>query len=128
MARRKREPVYRRGDCFCNVLKWAWNEMDRGNDTEDVRIVHGTGANPSQGVIISHAWLERNGLVIDPTEGFSADKERCYELYKVKAYAVYTVHQATSILLRANHYGPWTKEEVGTDFVLYESEMKDTIP
>jgi len=102
------------GECFRNALKLA-SELDG-------IVVHGKVAmglpKPPWLKMIDHAWVEKDGIVYDPTTGMEWDKEAFYnKVNRAVSESRYTVTQATRNSIRTGKHGPWTAKEVGDNMI-----------
>ena len=91
------------GDCFRISAKWAVD-----NDAE---VVHGIVTNSATGKTFSHAWCEKNGLVIDLTIGIdltnNISTEYYYQSTQAKVEARYSSDKTLIQMLKNKHWGPW---------------------
>ena len=105
------------GDCYEAAGQFMMNECTFGNDDCDVVLVHGevAGQGPLEGVTFGHAWIEKNGLVIDKSNG------RNLVLPQAVYYAVgqinsignthrYSWPEARDMIISFEHWGPWDLE------------------
>ena len=110
-AEKLTSPVYRRGDCFANVIRWITH-----NDSEDAIVVHGKVTN-GKNERLDHAWIEQGNEVIDPTVDVYVDKIEFYAITKAEADAKYTSTQTLINAARTKHGGPWTRAEVRYNYL-----------
>jgi hypothetical protein len=94
----------RKGECFANanrVIKHFPN----------AKIVHGTidVISVKTGRIKrgSHAWLEMNDSVVDPTYSLITNRKTYYKAVKAKPKKKYTHEQVLINCLKFGHHGPW---------------------
>jgi len=105
------------GRCFRNVNLAA--ELDD-------RVIHGWIVN-LQGENLRHAWIERGGMVFDPTTGAELEEGHWYELVTAKPESIYTGEQAKINTIRSGNSGPWLLSEVGDRF-LWRKDAKRENP
>jgi len=72
--------------------------------------VHGTVQ--TIGKRIDHAWVEtETGYIWEPESGEFMKKSYFYERAKPEVKAKYTAEEATIMVARTKHFGPWTEQE-----------------
>jgi hypothetical protein len=97
------------GDCFVVVGHAA---MDK---EEQILICHGKVMRRQDGMIHTHAWIEKNGNVIDKSNGLDIEMpvKFYYALGNIDREKVrkYTPRNACELMVSTGHYGPWNKED-----------------
>jgi len=100
----------RDGDCY----KVAYQEVYRRSHEPNIYLVHGTvmGQGKVAGIRYSHAWVEKDGDVIDKTIPLFANgiaKEVYYHLGRVDEDILfkYTPKEMYEKAFEFKHYGPW---------------------
>lgn len=105
--RRKGGSRMSKGDCYQAAARFVL-------DNEGWTLVHGSavGQGPIKGVVHGHAWAEREGVVVDTSNGktLHVGRELFYAIGNVHDVTRYSREETRSKLLRYEHYGPWEKE------------------
>jgi len=92
-------------------LSHAYSEMIRkDNLKEPVLYVQGTITEPLTGKRIKHAWVESNGMVIDPTIDLVAKKDAYYK--RLNAKEIIRIEPFIAIMLFGRGLRFVTKDEV----------------
>jgi hypothetical protein len=97
------------GDCYRAAARFI---LSLGADT-DACLVHGevSGQGKLAGRRYGHAWVEINGVVIDPSNGraICMGRVQFYELGKIAGRQVrrYCWKEVIRELGSSAHYGPW---------------------
>jgi len=76
-------------------------------------LVHGKVTNV-EGKTFSHAWVEIDDDVIDPTAGTVMKKAQYYTLLDAKPEKKYSVDEAIIRMARTQHFGPWGENPMKT--------------
>ena len=109
------------GDCFQAAGRYVLNHP--GAEAEYV-LVHGivTGQGPLKGVQYTHAWIERDGNVLDYSNGKKTEVQAWlyYVLGRIETTVRYTPREAAKKMWETKHFGPWELEETPQ-----EKELKE---
>jgi len=106
------------GDCYEAAVNFVMAECSFGDaDDCDFTIVHGevAGQGPLEGYTFGHAWVLKDGMVIDRSNG--RDVQMPKKLYyalgqidRINNVWEYPWRQARNMILNYEHYGPWDLE------------------
>ena len=95
----------RGGDCFEAAAKYVMDE------DSDAILVHGevTGQGPIAGLKFGHAWAEKNGMVIDKSNGKDLElpEQLYYALGQVSKTFKYTAKEMFKKIAKFKTWGPW---------------------
>ena len=108
------------GDCFQVAGRYV---LDHPTLSKDVyAFVHGivNGQGPLSGLAFTHAWIERDGNVIDHSNGRKIEMpiELYYTLGGIKTTVRYTPREAANKMLESGHYGAWDMPETEQELFL----------
>jgi len=95
-----------------NCYKKAHHILASAAKTSDMlagwALCHGTMRGVEGADICGHAWVEFEGLVLDPTFGTIAQKNY-YAIGDVREVTRFSWDEAKEKLRTTGHYGPWDK-------------------
>jgi len=97
------------GDCYEAAGRYM---MDHGAGDKGLVLVHGevTGQGPIEGLKFGHSWLEKDGMVIDKSNGrdLHLSVELYYRLGKIGDNVhKYDYKQFVEKVIKAKTWGPW---------------------
>ena len=77
-------------------------------------LVHGKvmGKAKIKGKIHGHAWVELDGIAIDPAYDLIMPVKEYYALGKVRDETKYNTRDIIKNSLKFKHYGPWNEKEI----------------
>ena len=97
------------GDCYEVAGKYVMDNCFMGDG--DVLLVHGevTGQGKIAGIKYGHAWVEKNGMVIDNSNGrnINVPVEFYYALGHIERTYKYNCEEMRKKILETKHWGPW---------------------
>jgi len=103
------------GDCYEAAVDFVMGECAfRNSDSCGFTIVHGevAGQGPLEGYTFGHAWVLKDGMVIDRSNGRDVQmpKKLYYKLGQIDRINnlwEYSWEEVRNMLLDYEHYGPW---------------------
>ena len=98
------------GFCFSTSAEWLL--YGQGAEYPQAKLVHGTvmGRGPIEGKRFTHAWVEIDDWVFDPSQNLLIEKDSYYDLGQVEDAVSYTSDETRTELLRNEHWGPWDEK------------------
>ncbi len=99
------------GDCYEANANYLMDVYLADQNTP-ILLCHGLaiGQGPIKGIKHGHCWLEINNMVMDFSNNhtITMSKEAYYKLGKIKYVHRYNAKETAKMLLKHQHYGPWT--------------------
>ena len=106
------------GDCYEAAGKFMMMECQLGgSDCDGLTLIHGEvmGQGQIAGITFGHAWVEKDGMVIDKSNGrdISMPAQLYYaigQIDKIDNVIEYPWEEARTKILDYGHWGPWDLE------------------
>lgn len=96
------------GECFNKCANRALEDEYNKEETLVHAIIIGQGK--IMGVHHGHAWIEKNGVVIDLVNNVEMQKALYYSIAKPQVLKTYSYEEAVESMRETGHRGPWDSE------------------